>query len=440
LPLEKEERAVLIGVDVTGAVPSRRGPEGGLSFRLEESMDELAALARSAGAAVVDQSIQRRERPNAATLIGAGKVEELRLRAQRHEADLVIFDNELTPTQQRNLERAIETRVIDRTQLILDIFARRARTREGQLQVELAQLTYLLPRLTGRGIEMSRLGGGIGTRGPGETQLETDRRKIQRRIKVIERDLERVRAGRSIQRRQRQGVPLATIALVGYTNAGKSTLFNRLTGAGVLADAKMFATLDPTVRLITLPSRRRALLSDTVGFIRNLPTTLVKAFRATLEEVAEAELLLHVVDSSSAHAAEETAHVLRVLAEIGAGRTPQVLVLNKIDLAPGGKLEAQNEAKRLLGADRHGPAQSVAISARTGEGMDELLVAIDAALGLDPVAPVMLRIPLAEAGAISLVHERARVNAERYTGEYCEIQADAAESVRRKLRHYVADE
>lgn len=403
-------------------------------------MDELATLARSAGAVVVEQSIQKRERPNAATLIGAGKVEELRSSVRLHEADLVIFDNELTPTQQRNLEREVESRVIDRTQLILDIFARRARTREGQLQVELAQLTYLLPRLTGRGIEMSRLGGGIGTRGPGETQLETDRRKIQRRIKVIERDLERVRAGRSIQRRQRQGVPLATIALVGYTNAGKSTLFNRLTGAGVLADAKMFATLDPTVRHITLPSNRRALLSDTVGFIRNLPTTLVRAFRATLEEVTQAELLLHVVDSSSPHAGEEAAHVLRVLAEIGADRTPQVLVLNKIDLAPGGSLEAQTDAKRVLGADHHGPAQSIAISARTGAGMDELLRAIDDALGLDPVTPVKLRIPLTEAGAISLVHERARVNSERYTGEYCEIQADAAESVQRRLRNYVADE
>ena len=202
-------------------------------------------------------------------------------------------------------------KVLDRTQLILDIFARRARTREGQLQVELAQLNYLLPRLTGHGAAMSRLGGGIGTRGPGETKLETDRRRIHQRIQAIEKNLERVRGGRTTQRRQRQAVPLATMALVGYTNAGKSTLFNRLTGAGVLADAKMFATLDPTVRHVTLPSRRKVLVSDTVGFIRNLPTTLVKAFRATLEEVVEAELLLHVVDASSPAAAEHTAHVTR---------------------------------------------------------------------------------------------------------------------------------
>ena len=253
---------------------------------VEESLEELAELAASAGAVTLERVTQTRAAPEAATLIGQGKVEELAALARSAGADVVIFDRDLSPTQQRNLEKAIGTKVIDRTQLILDIFASRARTREGRLQIELAQLNYLLPRLAGRGVEMSRLGGGIGTRGPGETQLETDRRRIARRIRKIEDDLEGVRAGRALHRRRRSAVPLATLALAGYTNAGKSTLFNRLTEAGVLVDARMFATLDPTVRPLVLPSRRRVLLSDTVGFIRNLPTTLVKAFRATLEEVS----------------------------------------------------------------------------------------------------------------------------------------------------------
>src|SRR5437879_558775 len=261
--------------------------------------------------------MQTRAAPDAATLVGQGKVQEIAASVKADRADVVIFDHDLTPTQQRNLEKALDVKVIDRTQLILDIFASRARTREGRLQVELAQLNYTLPRLTGRGVEMSRLGGGIGTRGPGETQLETDRRQIARRIKTIKDELEGVRAGRALHRRRRSAVPLATLALAGYTNAGKSTLFNRLTEAGVLTDARMFATLDPTVRPLVLPSRRRVLMSDTVGFIRNLPTTLVKAFRATLEEVNEAALVLHVADVSSPSAAEHAAHVSKVLAEIG---------------------------------------------------------------------------------------------------------------------------
>ncbi|MFI5118427.1 MAG: GTPase HflX, partial [Terriglobales bacterium] len=254
-------------------------------FSAEESMAELRELATSAGAAVIGEFQQRRQKPDPATLIGSGKLEELKGAVASSSPDLVIFDHDLTPSQQRNLERGLGLRVIDRTQLILDIFARHARTREGQLQVELAQLQYLLPRLAGRGVQMSQLGGGIGTRGPGETQLETDRRKIYRHIRHVKEQLENVRRIRGQQRQRRESVPIATVALVGYTNAGKSTLFNALTQAGVLESARMFATLDPTLRSVTLPSKRQVLLSDTVGFIRNLPHTLVSAFRATLEEV-----------------------------------------------------------------------------------------------------------------------------------------------------------
>ena len=406
-------------------------------------MEELAVLAESAGAEVLDRTVQTREAKEAATLVGSGKVEELARSAKAMSADAVIFDRDLTPTQQRNLERALECKVIDRTQLILDIFARRARTREGQLQVELAQLNYLLPRLTGRGVEMSRLGGGIGTRGPGETQLETDRRRIFRRIQKIEEDLENVRAGRGIQRRQRQAVPLATIALVGYTNAGKSTLFNRLTGAGVAADARMFATLDPTVRQLTLPSNRRVLASDTVGFIRQLPTTLVKAFRATLEEVTEAALLLHVVDASAPHAGAHTEHVRKVLAEIGAAQTPQLLALNKLDLLPPSEADPEAITRRILSEHPKELAQlpAVAVSARTGEGLPALLARIDAMIPIDPVSRAVFRLPHAEASdAMHVLYERGRVLCTRHGDVYSEVEADVPESVKRRLARFVTAE
>jgi GTP-binding protein HflX len=380
--------------------------------------------------------VQNRIRPDAATLIGSGKVEELSALVKSLEAQTVIFDNELSPTQQRNLEKALSVKVLDRTQLILDIFARRARTREGQLQVELAQLSYLLPRLTGRGAEMSRLGGGIGTRGPGETQLETDRRKIQQKIKLIERNLENVRAGRGIQRKQRQSVPLATIALVGYTNAGKSTLFNRLTGAEVLADAKMFATLDPTVRHVHLPSNRKILLSDTVGFIRNLPTTLVKAFRATLEEVREAELLLHVVDAGSPHASAHYAHVNEVLREIEADETPQILVMNKADTLEAGHedLSPASLAGRIFG-DATLPA--AVVSARTGEGVTRLFELMDGALALDPVSPATFRFPVGDGHTLHELHEYAKVLTTTYGDEFCVVETEAPKSIQRRLERFL---
>ena len=384
-----------------------------------------------------DAIIQARPAPDAATLIGSGKLNELRGLVAGCEADVVMFDSDLTPTQLRNLERALDCKILDRTQLILDIFARRARTREGQLQVELAQLNYLLPRLTGRGAEMSRLGGGIGTRGPGETQLETDRRRIYSRIKKLSDQLEHVRSGRGTQRQQRQSVPLATIAMVGYTNAGKSTLFNRLTGAEVTADARMFATLDPTVRHVVLPSHRKVLLSDTVGFIRNLPTTLVKAFRATLEEVTEAALLLHVVDASSQYASHQTAHVLKVVSEIGAEKTRQILVLNKMDLLPEGTEKSANLAQRVLGEVRS-PAgtQAIAVSARSGESVERLLEVIDDELPLDPVSRMKFRIPAREGSLIHLLHERGKVLASRYEGDACVVDAEVPESIKRRLARF----
>lgn len=430
-----QERAILVGLELKDR---RRVRAPAPDCSAEESLEELASLAESAQAVVVGRALQSRERMEAASLIGAGKVEEVAREAAAQDADVVIFDRDLTPTQQRNLERAIQCKVIDRTQLILDLFARRARTREGQLQVELAQLNYLLPRLAGRGVEMSRLGGGIGTRGPGETQLETDRRRIHRRIRKIEGDLERVREGRGVQRRLRQSIPLATAALVGYTNAGKSTLFNRLTGAEVLADDRLFATLDPTVRPVILPSRRRILLSDTVGFIRNLPVTLVKAFRATLEEVTQADLILHVIDAASPQASQQISQVSKVLAEIGAAATRQVLVLNKLDLLREESAGAEALCRRLL-ADSSCPpnAQAVAVSARTGQALEGLLALVDEILPLDTVSSATFRFPLNQGSKVSLVYQFGRVRARQDEGRYCELEAEVPESLKNRLAEYL---
>ena len=425
-----------------GSKSSEDGTKGGKQnipeFDADESLAELRTLAGSAGAQVVGEILQRRSRPDPATLIGAGKLEEIAGAAAMVHADLILFDHDLSPSQQRNIEKIVHRRVIDRTQLILDIFARHARTREGQLQVELAQLQYMLPRLAGRGVEMSQLGGGIGTRGPGETQLETDRRKIYRRVRHVEKQLESVRRIRAQQRQRRESVPVATVALVGYTNAGKSTLFNALTRSSVLASPKMFATLDPTIRAVELPSKRKVLLSDTVGFIRGLPHTLVSAFRATLEEVQRASLILHVSDASSRLSAEQDAQVEIVLKELEAEKKPRLRVMNKVDLL-------DDEVAQSLIADSERPAgradaKIVYVSAVEGAGLDRLRERIDAMVEEDSISRVHLRVPQKEGKTLAMLEARARIYSRKYQDGAVEMEAEAPESVVRRVREFIVPE
>ena len=410
----------------SSAVASRTKAPPVPEFSAEESLDELRSLAASAGAEIVGEFLQHRDRPDPATLIGKGKLEEIAGAAASVSADLILFDHDLTASQQRNIENVVHTRVIDRTQLILDIFAKHARTREGQLQVELAQLEYMLPRLAGRGIEMSQLGGGIGTRGPGETQLETDRRKIYRRIRHLNQQIENVRRIRAQQRQRRESVPVATVALVGYTNAGKSTLFNAMTNSTVLESSRMFATLDPTIRGVDLPSKRKVLLSDTVGFIRNLPHTLVSAFRATLEEVQRAALVLHVSDASDPLSAEQDAQVEKVLKELEAEKKPRLRVMNKIDLLPPKQRDSLRD-----------DAGTVHVSAAKGIGISTLLDRIDQALQEDAVQRIKLRVPQKEGKVLSMLEARSRIFARAYKDGAVELEAEAPESLVRRVKEWV---
>ena len=421
-PTENHERVFLVGVGLKRAshVP---GIDAGEAER--ESLLELAELARSAGAYVAGSIFQMRDKIDPATVIGRGKIEEVKIEADLHKASLIVFDCNLSPTQLRNLERGAECRVIDRTQLILDIFARHARSREGQLQVELAQLNYMLPRLAGSARELSRQAGGIGTRGPGEQKLETDRRRIRERVAKISRAIEAIRKQRSLRRQTRQAVPLGTVALVGYTNAGKSTLFNALSRSGVLVSSKMFATLDPTVRVVRLPSNRRVLLSDTVGFIRDLPPGLIAAFRATLEEVQESAVILLVSDISNPNYAEQDAEVEKILKDLGVSDRPRLHVLNKIDRLTAEQAAAQN-----------GHRSAICVSALTGAGLPELLSRIDAAMPVDPILHLRFHLPLASGREIALVHAFGRVLHSEVQDSILSMEADLPESVARRLKIY----
>jgi GTP-binding protein HflX len=415
-PENTRERAILIGLEKDGVS----------KWDLLDSLAELAELANSAGADVVDTVTQKLQRPTAPYYIGKGKAESLKDSIQDRQVTSIIFDDELSPAQGRNLETLLARKVIDRTQLILDIFAQRARSREGRLQIELAQLQYLLPRLTRMWDHLSRQTGGIGTRGPGETQLEVDRRRVQERIARLERELESVRKTRAVQRegRKRHQWPVASV--VGYTNAGKSTLLNLLTGADVVAENRLFATLDPTTRSLTLPNKQRILLTDTVGFLRKLPHTLIESFKATLEEVKEADLLIHVVDLSHARVDEQMEAVDKVIKELDAFGKQTVIVFNKIDRLADREM-AETYVKRFPG--------SVAISARTGEDVNKLVQALQDALDAWRLRS-QFRIPAGESALLAEIHRVGHVLELRYDGNDAVIVANVPPHLEAKLAAY----
>jgi GTP-binding protein HflX len=412
-PQKTHERAILIGLE-----------HGGVSkWDLRDSMEELAELAHSAGAEVVDTVTQKLQKPTAPYYIGKGKAESIKDSIQDRQVTSVIFDDELSPAQGRNLETLLARKVLDRTQLILDIFAQRARSREGRLQIELAQLQYLLPRLTRMWHHLSRQTGGIGTRGPGETQLEVDRRRVQERIARLERELESVRRTRAVQRQGRKRHQWPVAAVVGYTNAGKSTLLNLLTGADVVAADKLFATLDPTTRSFTLPNKQRVLLTDTVGFLRKLPHTLIESFKATLEEVSEADLLIHVVDLSHPRVDEQMEAVDKVIKELDAFGKQTLIVFNKIDNL------ANRELAEAYVSRFH---NSVAISARTGEGVSRLVSALQEALSSWRLR-LQFRLPAKESALMAEIHRVGHVLELRYEDENALIVAHVPPHLEAKL-------
>jgi len=411
---QQRERIVLVGVAI---------PPAGLDGT-EASLDELALLIDTAGADEADRIVQRRDRPDPATFVGKGKAQDLLASCLAVDADTVVFDNELTPAQQRNLEKIMGRSVIDRTAVILDIFAQHAHSQEGKLQVELALLRYRLPRLRGRGLALSQQAGHIGARGPGETQLEVDRRRLLRRITKLEHDLKDLNRNRATQRKARRRAALPSVALVGYTNAGKSTLLNRLTSADVVVEDRLFSTVDPTTRRLNLPGGETVLLSDTVGFVRKLPHQLVEAFRSTLDEVVDADLLVHVVDASADDPREQMAAVRSVLEEIGAAEVPELLAFNKSDIAP--------EGKRL--ADRH--PGSVLLSAVTGEGVDALGTAI--AERLRALAQVVeLVVPYERGDVLAAVHREGEVLTEAHGPDATRVRARLDEVGASRFREFL---